>query len=101
MIFIYFIFTLLFTTTYSFTQSPSFLSTKSHLHPSSNPSSSPFSLKAAPEPKILLSAPELPRQEDGKVHVPVIPAFAGFLAVAAAGIAKTRENRINNQVKRE
>ncbi|GMI30265.1 hypothetical protein TrCOL_g5522 [Triparma columacea] len=65
------------------------------------PSSSTSALFDAPEPKILISAPELPRQEDGKVHVPVIPAFAGFLAVAAAGIAKTRENRMNNQVKRE
>jgi len=31
----------------------------------------------------------------------VIPAFAAFLAVAGAGIFKTRENRMKNQVKRE
>lgn len=70
---------------------------------SSSPSTALFDVLSdgAPEPKILLKGPELPRESDGLVHVPVIPALGGMFALFLSTGFKMRENRINTAEKRE
>ncbi|GMH91093.1 hypothetical protein TrVE_jg5039 [Triparma verrucosa] len=69
---------------------------------SKRPSSPPSTiLFEKTEAKILLKGPELPRESDGLVHVPAVPALGGFLAFFLATGYKIRENRINTAEKRE